>query len=255
MTERNSPENAGDENAGDENIGRQNLLDLLVDGELADDQRRELLAWCEREPDGWRRCALAFLEAQNWSQVFGNLTAPVRRPSTVRDSGAATRSPDSPHAPREESLVRPALWRPRQWGTMLAMAASVALAFTLGVWMRDAGAVRRFAPDGAAMRLVENKSPPQALQGRPEPGSPQTGVDAGGWSQAAGEIQLPVTADNWPMAEPSAMPDDVRRALERLGHRVEQRRQLVPYRLRDGRRVVVPVDQVEVQPVGNRSYQ
>ncbi|HEX7380118.1 MAG TPA: hypothetical protein VF278_23555 [Pirellulales bacterium] len=254
MTERNTQEITDNENTD-----KQYLLDLLVDGELADDQRRELLAWCEREPDGWRRCALAFLEAQDWSQVFGRLAAPVRQHS-------------SPLAPREESVVRPAFGRPRQWRTILAMAASVALAFTLGVWVRDAGKVQRIAPDGAtSIQLVENKSSPQLSPIRPEQGPRHAGAVAGGSSQAVGEIQLPLAAadgwpsdgrlsdgrptDDWLTVEPAAMPDNVRRALEHMGHRVEQRRQLVPYRLRDGRRVVVPVDQVEVQPVGNRNYQ
>src|SRR5690349_16591155 len=42
------------------------LLDRLVDGELNDAERRDLLLRLERTPDGWRRCALAFLEGQAW---------------------------------------------------------------------------------------------------------------------------------------------------------------------------------------------
>lgn len=232
------------------NTDKQYLLDLLVDGELADDDRRELLAWCEREPDGWRRCALAFLEAQNWSQVLGNLTEPVRGPVAIEEQ------PTSAIAV-QPLVLRSSVLQARQWRTMLAMAASVALAFTLGVWVRDAGKVERIAPeDPAAMHFVENNSPTRLSPGRPEQGPPQAEVAVGGPSRAADERQLPVTAgDGWLLVEPSAMPAEVQRALERMGHRVEQRRQLVPYRLEDGRRVVVPVDQVEVQPVGNRSYQ
>lgn len=237
------------------NADKQYLLDLLVDGELADDERRELLAWCEREPDGWRRCALAFLEAQNWSQVLGTLTRPARQSHAV--DRRAARGVAAP-------VVRPAYLQPRQWRTMLVMAASVALAFTLGVWVRDAGKVERIAderiaeerlaPHGStAVRLVESKSPPR-LSNRPEQGSSQAEVGVGGPLRAANDIQLPA-ADDWLVAEPSAMPSEVRRALERMGHRVQQRRELVPYRLQDGRRVMVPVDRVEVQPVGNRSYQ
>lgn len=235
------------------NTDKQYLLDLLVDGELADDERRELLAWCEREPDGWRRCALAFLEAQNWSQVLGDLTEPAQRPLIEK------RLPnDIPNIEAAQPLtVRPLFWQPRQWRTMLAMAASVALAFSLGVWVRDAGKVRRIAPsDPAAMNFVENKSPSHLLSGRPEQGPSQAEVAVGGPPRAADHAQLPLTADDgWLQIEPSAMPAEVQRALERMGHRVEQRRQLVPYRLEDGRQVVVPVDQVEVQPVGNGSYQ
>jgi hypothetical protein len=58
------------------------LIDRLVDGELAEAQRRELLARLESEPDGWRSCALAFLEAQSWrdglSAAAGDSLAPRR---------------------------------------------------------------------------------------------------------------------------------------------------------------------------------
>src|SRR5262245_29020469 len=40
------------------------LLDRLVDGELDVAGRRELLNALDEHPGGWRRCALAFLEAQ-----------------------------------------------------------------------------------------------------------------------------------------------------------------------------------------------
>jgi hypothetical protein len=49
-------------------------LDRLVDGELNDDDRRETLLRLEREPEGWRLCALAFLEAQCWKQELGLMT-------------------------------------------------------------------------------------------------------------------------------------------------------------------------------------
>src|SRR3569623_3265887 len=54
---------------------QQHLLDLLVDGELDEAARRKLLRWCEQDPAGWRSCALAFLEAQCWSQQVGGLAA------------------------------------------------------------------------------------------------------------------------------------------------------------------------------------
>src|SRR5258708_18156362 len=52
-------------------------FDRLVDGELPNGERRELLLRLETEPEGWRHCALAFLEAQSWRQAFGSLVSPV----------------------------------------------------------------------------------------------------------------------------------------------------------------------------------
>lgn len=45
-------------------------IDLLIDGELSPEARRELLARLDESPDGWRRLALAFLEAQAWRESF-----------------------------------------------------------------------------------------------------------------------------------------------------------------------------------------
>ena len=44
----------------------QRTLDRLVDGELTASEYDELLRKLETAPAGWRRCALAFLEAQAW---------------------------------------------------------------------------------------------------------------------------------------------------------------------------------------------
>jgi hypothetical protein len=41
------------------NPAEDRLLDRLVDGELGEVERRELLLRLESEPGGWRRCALA----------------------------------------------------------------------------------------------------------------------------------------------------------------------------------------------------
>ena len=48
------------------------LLDRLVDGELDGPQRAHLLAAIDAEPGGWRRCAMAFLEAQAWEGALRN---------------------------------------------------------------------------------------------------------------------------------------------------------------------------------------
>lgn len=44
-------------------------IDRLVAGELAEHDRRSLLAWLDEEPTRWRACALAFLEAQAWEEA------------------------------------------------------------------------------------------------------------------------------------------------------------------------------------------
>jgi len=55
------------------------MLDRLVDGELSAEHRRAFLAAMEHSEDGWRRCALAFLEAQSWRSEFKQLVGSPQR--------------------------------------------------------------------------------------------------------------------------------------------------------------------------------
>lgn len=262
---------------------KQRLLDLLVDGELSEAQRREVLAWCQSEPDGWRRCALAFLDAQSWSNVLGQMaagravTGRVANERMVVQRGAAGKpSSDDPlwAAPAAGASVveRQRAAQPHSWfGSALALAASALVAFTVGLWARggfSGGAWSDNRPlmasgehqalstvaerDGAGSGALSADRPEQGPRGKVR-------LVVGGSAGAADEIQLPVVegqslGDDWLHGQP-AMPLDVQQALERLGHRVRQQRQLVPFPLEDGRRVMVPVDQIDVQPVADRAFQ
>lgn len=74
-------------------------IDALVDGTLGPEALAALLGELEASPEGWRRCALAFLEARAWGEAL--------------------------------SVPRPVELRPR-WPRRLAVAAGVLAAFGLG---------------------------------------------------------------------------------------------------------------------------
>ena len=90
------------------------LLDRLVDGELSDEEYRQAVASLDERPDGWRRCALAFLEAQALRRELGELAAC----SQQRQPGTAI--------PPATARCRLSMW------PAAAVAASL-LAFALGV--------------------------------------------------------------------------------------------------------------------------
>src|SRR5579862_8950349 len=50
-------------------------LDLLVDGDLGDHQRAELLRLIEREPERWRALAMRFLQRQTEKESVRKLMA------------------------------------------------------------------------------------------------------------------------------------------------------------------------------------
>jgi hypothetical protein len=233
-----------------EAFDQQRLLDLLVDGELDEPRRREVLSWCQRDPEGWRRCALAFLEAQSWRQELGA----AAQPSAV---GLPARS--------ESLKTRPL----RFWIGPLAMAASFLLAFSLGLlWRGWAAGDARIADQRpldsgqvASNQPAETTPRDQVAGGQGSALRPLTNVRlvVDGPQGAAQEIELPVveggSLDELLSGQGSAIPAEVQRALERLGHRVRQRRQLVPFDLEDGRRLIVPVDEIDVHPAGDWTFQ
>ena len=251
-------------------LGDDEALDLLVDGELDEARRRELLLRLEREPDGWRRCALAFLEAQSLSREMKSLVRRPPRKDTPKGGSQTSEVAATSEVSAGIGQTARRRWLDGRAGTVLAMAASFLIALGLGTLLRD-----------FATRSKSNVVEPGQLVAT-DPGSGERGIDRtpglppepeasgpwqlvnldmhGGPEGAGGSIQLPACQrdsidDAWLRSFPQAMPRDVQQALRRSGHRVHQSRQLMPLRMKDGRQLVVPVDQVDVHYVGNQPYQ
>ena len=132
------------------------LIDRLVDGELSGDERRHLLASLEAQPDGWRRCALAFVEA-TWRGAMGSLlqgnAAPVE-PKLLRnvvENSSAAASPSRQESSRSHL------------GTWFAVAASVVVAFGLG---RQSG-VMRSASEPTSQQIASTPAVPNDKAGSP----------------------------------------------------------------------------------------
>lgn len=225
------------------------VLDLLVDGELDETRRRALLTALDAEPAGWRRCALAFLEAQCWKQECRSLARPA------------------PPVDGDRIAVKPTKrtrWLDRHVGTMLAVAASFFLALGISSMLRQSprGGAPMQLPSSQYADVARSALSPRPAPRRPDrPATPWrmvrlSGAGADGYS---GTILPAVERQSYEEARladaPSAVPPELLRALERAGHEVRQSRRWVPYRLRDGRRLVVPVDELDVHYVGGPRYQ
>ena len=139
---------------GDQNhpLEADNLsFDRLVDGELGEVERRELLVRLESEPGGWRRCALKFLESQCWKEAIGGETRSVSEvPETL--TRIVTRSvSEAPETLAEIASEAPRIASPAarwagRFGTLAAMAASFFVALSLGSLVHRTATV---APGGA----------------------------------------------------------------------------------------------------------
>lgn len=226
----------------------EELLDRLVDDELDDAQRRELLTALEQKPDGWRRCALAFLEAQCWRREFRQLASRKAEKAKTAEGERPAPAPRTPPAPR----------RSHGWGaTVLAMAASFLLALGLSYQMRFGSDNATNGPGAGDLADSSARSGQRSPADDPWRMVTLAGNDSSGNPQS---VELPAREKrqldpSWWQGQAIPMPPEMLQALKNSGHEVEQSRQLMPVPLRDGRKLVVPVDQVDVHYVGNPEYQ
>lgn len=234
------------------------LLDRLVDGELSEADRQQLLKHLERTAGAWRQCALAFLEAQC-----------IRESLSAWKADAAEAVPAGIARP-----LPPPVRRLGRWEFVAALAASALVAGVLG-WFAGAGRwpSTSLAPIPLAGTPAAIGPPTAPWEARPG-GAPQVAEQPAetwgdGWQTVAvrvtdpfglesREIPLPVFPTqridpSW--LHPAPLPPEMCECLRRQGYEIRQHRALVPTRCGDGRCVVMPVDQVEIHYVGNGRFQ
>ena len=212
-------------------------------------------------PDGWRRCALAFLEAQSWGEAFRNLDGASRERSLALSGLRGPRAGTS------------CLCRPPRPGERRAGGRDRPLRVFPGLdesWLehpRQArGGSRRdgLAQPGGASRIGDPGSPatktpgPGTIAGLPTDRVPTVREVArlriGTGDQATAEVPIlagPGISGRWLMEQPPPVSEHDRAVWQRQGYQLEQRRRLVSVPLADGRRAAVPVDHVQVRYIGH----
>jgi hypothetical protein len=202
-----------------------------------------------RVPDGWQRCALAFLEARCWQRAAVPLQQQFRL-----ETESLRRLAKSP---------RP---KSRWWTGALTLAAVFLLAFGIGTflpnpWNRSpSGPWAQHQPPATSLdnRLASGQNPPPATEIAP----PQAAGDLylGNLTlvnDSGRKIDVPVYDWNQQVAEQllyqsPPLSSEVFRHLKR--HQVRSYQSYVPVRLEDGRRVVVPVQELDITPVVANAY-
>lgn len=262
------------------------LFDRLVDGELSEAERHELLKRLDESPQNWRRCALAFLEAQSWRESVGEMfaqlvgeqepgrdhgVAPLEAGRSAVELDSATVAP----TPRTHSGPRPANTPGGERGSsrsrlagrnLLALAAGFTVAFVTGIWGHVWWTARQSVPAEPSMvTTTEVPSPRTSIDAPEAPGAAERPWD---WvtvpvqsdeSGVVNSVPVPVLKEEtdetgWARV-PTTLPPEVVSSLLRQGHEVRQNRRMMPVTLPDGRRSVVPVDEYEIRFVGERKYQ
>ncbi|HVT29665.1 MAG TPA: hypothetical protein VHE81_16730 [Lacipirellulaceae bacterium] len=214
------------------------LLDRLVDGELAESERRQLLQSLDDQPGGWRRCALAFLEAQSWREELGQVAhAPSTKPTIAN------------------SVVSESRWSAGiQW---LAIAATVMLAFGLG-WLQHGTALR-------AVTTTSNQNTSLADAGLPSAVPPHNAKPSDAFTFYVRDNAGHMNPVNVPLVDAgtldrelgvqfkTGLPDSLRTELQDQGYTVQSKRRYAPLWLENGRPMIVPVEDTKILPVRNES--
>jgi hypothetical protein len=257
-TDKNLPHDEGDR------------FDRLVDGELSEAERRDFLASMDDEPEGWRKCALAFLEAQTWRESFGELT---------RGKSKSSALPTPPKPLLAVPLASPRSQKTKKtlgaMGTVLAMSACFLVALGLGSWMlRSPSGSSSLGPSSPMFAGTGNNAPVIPILPFPDAGTPNANssskpssstpwqmvqLRAPGLTGNDKPLQLPAIQRDSLDADflqnvPNPLPDEVLQALKQSGHTVRLHRELVPVPLKDGRRLVLPIDQIEVEAIDDQAY-
>jgi hypothetical protein len=246
----------------DESISEA-ALDRLVDGELTADEERQLLGALDDSPDGWRRCALAFVEARTWRRELAAFSSRT----SWRDAEMLLTDVDrgrgwEPSASRSNQRVRSHRF------AVVVLAASMLLALAAGSLtvhsFRQRGvtaAPKQIVDVEPGVSTVANES------GRPDwpevmdssevitmvvqtpDGSTRSVLvpllDAEEMNRLVGGV---TEAGIGP-----ALPAPLRHRLERSGFRIEQQRRYAPVSI-GGQRMIVPVEDTEIIPVQYRVY-
>jgi hypothetical protein len=244
------------------------VIDRIIDGSLGPGELRLAMSRLDREPDGWKRCTLAFLEAQSWREAFRALE--VSAASKPGCEPASIRSTPPTYVQRRE----------RPWRGAAAAAGIIAGSFALG-WLSHVSGPRDVAgppppvssspivaqerhdspselaipapvdpsrPAGSAARFAADRSPPSPGEVVQTVAQLQIGTEGGGATVPI--LAGPGINGEWLKSQPPAVSEHERVVLQRHGYQVEERRRLLIGTLGDGVRVSVPVDQVQIRYTG-----
>ena len=222
-------------------------IDKLVDGELDERERARLLESFDREPSGWRRCALAFLESQCLRQELHHVVEP-------RDVVSLQK--------------QPAHQRGLAGGTFrfyLSLAATVLVSVGVTLLVRElvvGTPTKRQDHSQVASRdgRLTHESP-RGFAGAdtsPRKATETISVLVDDMTRAPGQIlELPLyeprhleeAVGRHQLSTP--LPPRVRGFFERAGHRIEGQRRFAQVDLNDGTTYLIPVDDVQIYPASN----
>jgi hypothetical protein len=220
------------------------IFDRLADGELTNAERQELLASLDSRADGWRRCALALLEAQTWRRDFKSFVIQPSPPSVVQVDAVVP--PELPARPFNTNTMRRSMDR---WFTL---AASALVAFGVGWGVRGGDSDQPVNQQLASDNAVSVQPAPQQLDSRDS--VTLLVKDESGKHQ---RVRLPLMDGPELEGQLVDISPEARASLQNRGFDLQSKRRYAPLFFEHNKQVVpmvVPVSDTYVVPVNRPVY-
>ena len=218
------------------NQKHEQMIQRLIDNELNEQDRAEVLKYAEQHPELWRQISLAFVEDRVWSSFVSadsNQTAAVVDEAGTGKTSTARRRP---------------WWL--QYGPQLMMtAASVLFVLTLALQLNPVDRRPGPAPSGGSMAQ------------KPDSGLPADDLIRDGeqlvsepYRLQMGDMELPVYDDRGRFEQELQRIQELDPAMARrfldAGYHIQPDVHYITGALPDGRRVVMPVQRFQVIRIG-----
>lgn len=236
-------------------------LDRLVDGEMSRADEAQILAQLDTIPEGWKRLALSFVEARRWGSALKENAWPSL--DVVCERATMTRPAESVVTP----APKPAPNRTGRWTFVAALSISLLFGAAGGLGLAKWRAAQRedlgrgsvagsAKPGEGSQKATKRAANPQSI-----PVDETLTVLVGSSSpDQAQPVDLPLVPvsqidPDWIDGSEPVIPTRVREKWEQQGRTIQVSRRLYPVQMNDGRRVVIPIDEVEVLPATTASVQ
>ena len=232
------------------------LIDLLVEGELNSKERTELLLRLDDSTDGWKMCAISFMESRSIRKVVCQTTNGTLTPaSNDRTNQLATSPLEKTIAPAPSFKVAKTL------AQLAALAAMVALAFFLGTQITgpDSPVLVKDKIDDSANELSSETKLPEASDSQVAAKDEIQLVGHVTMDDSIGNrIRLPILSGpgdrgNWVKEASLNIPNSHRKQLSRAGWKIEKSQRLVSLNFR-GEELTIPIEQLNYEYVGNPTF-
>lgn len=219
------------------NPNHKQMIQRLVDNELNENQRTELLKLAEAHPELWRQTALAFVEDQVWSGVMGRAADPADRSKESVIHRAGT----------EKAMVRGRRsWWLRYGPQLLMTAASVLLVLSLALRFNPVQQTPGPAPQGSVAKMAPT-TPPGSLG----PGGQLVSQPLR--LQVNDNVDVPVYEDRdrfrSELQRLSQLDPATLKQFQEAGYLVQPDIQFVRGNSQDGRAFIVPIQRLQIRRV------